>query len=995
VLVIKPRWVSHGGTPIFSLDIDASGSKFATCGSDNKVRIWNAAPLRDEALDASDACPKLLALLDQHTKAVNCVRFAPTGFVLASAGDDQVVFVWQLALDSAAFAPRKVFGASDDALVHEKWHARLSLRAHAGDVVDLAWAPAGDLLVSCSLSQELFVWHVAGDQRDAAVPVARLVGHEGMIKGVAWDPIGRYVASACDDRTVRVWRVADWGQEAAITTPFVDSNCNTYFRRLSWSPDGQNLTCAGGVNNKVAVAVVIERGQWTSSRNLVGHRQAVVAASWNPAIFQSSEPDDDDAAAAAGGGAQPAGDAQPAKKKRGSKKRAEYAICAVGSVDNGLSIWTTHMQRSIMVVTNVHNQSVVDLAWDRSTNDMLGCASVDGTVSFYLFKEKDIGVRLPSSTLRDRLRGLYGDAAGPISVLPEDPDVIIAEPLHPQLSMPPPTTTAAAASLRAAHPSPVAARVVSEQTVTMVGGKRRINPATLVADVPSFATSSTTAPPAAVVYHTAATSSLAPLPASTASNSSFAQALATAPLVKPASAAKTVATVTAPSPAAVPQKRKRIEPRDINEPQQPAAAAAAAAATTAAAAAATTSSWAVGAGSNGVFWLHSSAPPLRVVRQVSVPGEQAQLLLEAEVTLPSANAPQATSVVQCVHGTQLQWTVRMPHRVTHVAGTASWTAIGCDDGTLLLRSSKGRLLVPALVLDAPLVALEASPHHFLLAVTADGGVAVWRVGSLTRTVTSSIRSLFASGGGAAPGGRSAQQPHIASASVGDDGVPIVTLPTYESFVFHTSMQAWMRVVDRRHLRSEHASVLPLTADEQLPLGGGAASTVGAAVVQLREDAKRSANVSAELIAAGRALLAPRGGPMHAAIDDAMSASVEHLEHRLAAALLLGPAAEQKRWVRIYARNAANAGLHDRLHELLAALIGRPPAQFDDSVPAAASDAARAAAPPVAALDQSEADMAHRREMWQLAREALSVIRSVRPLQRLYTEFSDQLRHYDF
>jgi hypothetical protein len=32
VQVIKPRWVSHGGTPIFSLDIDASGSKFATCG---------------------------------------------------------------------------------------------------------------------------------------------------------------------------------------------------------------------------------------------------------------------------------------------------------------------------------------------------------------------------------------------------------------------------------------------------------------------------------------------------------------------------------------------------------------------------------------------------------------------------------------------------------------------------------------------------------------------------------------------------------------------------------------------------------------------------------------------------------------------------------------------------------------------------------------------------------------------------------------------------
>lgn len=951
------------------LDIDPSGSRFATGGSDNKIKVWNAAPLRDEQLEASKDCPKLLALLENHTKAVNCVRFAPAGLCLASGGDDRLVFVWQK-IEADGGGPQRVFGASDDTVVHERWHVRLTLRAHAGDVVDLAWSPTAELLVSCSLSQELFVWNVAGSQRDAVAPLARLAGHEGMIKGVAWDPIGRYVASACDDCTVRVWRVADWGQEAAIAAPFADSSCSTYYRRLSWSPDGQMLTCAGATSDKMSVAAVIERGTWASSRELVGHRQAVVVASWNPALYQSGDTAAaaaDDAATATAAGA----DAPAAKKKR-VKKRVEYGLCAIGSLDSGLSIWTTHKQRSIMVAANVHNQSIVDLAWDRNTGDMLGCASVDGTVSFYLFNEKDLGTRLPASLLQSRLAELYGDAASaaPINVLPEDPELItaadtsMAPPPQQHLQLPPPVR---------AHPSPGVPRVVSEQTVTIVGGKRRINPATL-ADGPTF-----TSLPAAV---------LAPLPPSTASNSSFAQALATAPLVK-SSAAAVASTAT---PAAVTQKRKRIEPRDVDDTTPaPTAAAAAASASQAPPQQQQPASQQPQA---AAFWLHSPAPPLRVVRQVSVAGES-PLLLEAEVTLPSASAALVSSSVQCVQGTQLQWSARLPHRVTHLAGTASWAAVGCEDGTLLLRSSKGRLLVPALVLDAPLVALEASARDFLLAITADGSVAVWRVGALTRTVTASVRSLFASGASRAPLQPPQQQQqqqqqlqHIAGASIADDGVPIVTLPSYESFVFHASMQAWMRVVDRRHLRSEHSSVLPLSADEQAPLGAPTI-TVGTAVAQLREDAKRSANVSAELIAAGRALLTQRT-VFNNAVDEQMSSSIEHLEHRLATALLLGPASEQLRWVRNYARNAANAGLTDRLRELLATLLGRPPAQH-----AADVDASTSAAPqPLAMLDQSAASAAHRREMWQLAREALAVIRTVRQLQRLYTEFSEQLRLYE-
>jgi protein HIRA/HIR1 len=905
---------------------------------------------------------------------VNCVRFAPLGNALATAGDDHLIFIWRQH-DDAAVAPQRVFGT--DVVVHEKWIVRLTLRAHAGDVVDLAWSPGADLLVSCSLREELFVWNVAADERGASVPIARLVGHQGNIKGVAWDPIGRYIASAGDDCTVRVWRVADWGQEAVIRTPFEESTSNFYYRRLSWSPDGQMLACANGVNSKMPVAPVIERGKWVSTRELVGHRQPVVVTAFNPALFQTAAAatdDDDDEAVAS-------------KKRRTSSKKKDatvYAMCAIGSADNGLSIWTTHKQRSVMVATNVHIQSIVDLVWDRSTGDMLACTSTDGTVSFYLFHDKDLDQRLSQTVVRDRLRQLYGDAAtaGAIDALPEDPELMLGvdDSMHSNSSHPHPPTAAARA---VAAPLTAVTRVVNEQTVSVVGGKRRIHPATLVADLVE------TSGAAASTTQVRARPTLTPMPSSTQSNSSFAQALATAPLVTTTAvpmsrpptivitpsangAATSNASAGAAASAAAAAKRKRVATNDAAVPQESSNFGVASSSTT------TTTAPGVAA---TTFWLTSNAAPAqRVVRQVSVDvGEQ--LLIDADVapTSASATAPTAlpATTVQCVLGTQVQWTARLAQRVTHIAGTASWIALGCDDGTLLLRSSKGRLLVPALVLDAPVVALEASRRDYLLAVTADGGVAVWHVGRLTRTVTSSVRSLFAATAHSVVNSQPPSPPHLVSASVGEDGIPVVTLPTYESFVFHPSMLVWLRAVDRRHLHSEHSSVLPLGRPEDAahqPVGP-ASATAGLAVTELREQAKRSASVAAELITAGRSLLAARNGPVYAAAgtDDALAASIEHIEHRLATALLLGPIGEKVRWVRIYARNAGNGGLQERLQELLTHLVGRPPAQHNSV---------------------DDAPSAERREMWQLAHEALAVIRPMRALQRLFTEFSAQLRSHE-
>ena len=76
------RGTADAGGPIFSIDVH--GTRFATAGSDHKVKVWNLLPVLDVQQELSAGAPKLLATLADHFGPVNVARFSHDGRFLAS-----------------------------------------------------------------------------------------------------------------------------------------------------------------------------------------------------------------------------------------------------------------------------------------------------------------------------------------------------------------------------------------------------------------------------------------------------------------------------------------------------------------------------------------------------------------------------------------------------------------------------------------------------------------------------------------------------------------------------------------------------------------------------------------------------------------------------------------------------------------------------------------------------------------------------------------------
>ncbi|WWC91557.1 uncharacterized protein L201_006503 [Kwoniella dendrophila CBS 6074] len=346
--VTKPSWIEHsvgekkGRCPIYSISVHPDGTRIATGGLDNKVKIWSTLPILDEEAEKDEANHKLLCTMAAHTGPVLTVRWAHHGRFLATGSDDQVIMIWGIDPEGAG----RLWGSEE--VNHENWKALTRLVGHVADVVDLAWSRDDSMLASVGLDSKVWIWDGATFER-----LRKLDLHQGFVKGVCWDPVGNFLATQSDDKTVKIWNTENWSLVQTVSKPFETSPQSTFFRRLSWSPDGAFIAASNAKNGPVFVAAVIDREGWNSDISFVGHENTIQVAAFNPRLFFRKEDEPGRATAS--------------------------CMLALGANDFSISIWRNTLHKPLVVLKDLFGRDLLDMCWSTNGYNLYAC-SADGSI---------------------------------------------------------------------------------------------------------------------------------------------------------------------------------------------------------------------------------------------------------------------------------------------------------------------------------------------------------------------------------------------------------------------------------------------------------------------------------------------------------------------------------------------------------------------------------------------------------------------------------------